>query len=82
MTDERLIGWLCFLRHQWSNGSRCDMPGVVRLALEEKGWITVEAEPDWEGIYGCRLSDDALAVSDLYGPEWGIQTIPEPEGAD
>lgn len=78
MNDEKLIGWLCFMRHQWSNGiERGVLPTCVHTEFVKRGWLEIGDDVDWEGDRRGHITDAGLALCDLYGPDWGINTIPE-----
>lgn len=82
ITDDHLIGWLCFLRlNAVRDHNTLFMPTVVREGLVERGWIEVSDEEDWEGDRDFWTTEAGRAVSDLHSAEWGINAIPESEEA-
>jgi hypothetical protein len=74
ISKDRLIGWLCIARHQFSNGSACAMPRVVSDALIERGWM---ARDDGCDTWNAHLTSAGLAVTDLNAPDWGINSLPQ-----
>jgi hypothetical protein len=78
ISDNALVGWLCFFRLQ--NGkevARTYLPIEVQEALCAKGWLSVDPETDWQGDHGGTITDEGFTMTDLYGPEWGIEVLPE-----
>lgn len=74
--DDRLIGWLVFLRLQADHGAeRVWCPDVVRVSLSSKGWIKTSDNPLEDVDY--ELTDEGKKVSDLYAAEWAVDAIPE-----
>jgi len=76
ITEERLIGWLCMIDNQWSHDIPCFIPSEIGHALCAKGWIDVDAEPDWDGQRASRMLPAGAAIVDLNGAEWGMNMIP------
>lgn len=70
-----MVGWLCFLRHQWSNGVTCMVPNAVSDEFERRGWVKNEPDETGEGVYDSRLTELGTRVSDLNAPEWGIDPL-------
>lgn len=82
ISEDKLIGWLVFYRHQSINDvERVSIPTHISGAFVERGWITVEDEPDWEGDHGAKFTPAGLAVTDLNAAEYGIDAIPEETNA-
>lgn len=78
ISDDKLIGWLVFFRHQSEhNASRVYVPVIVSEALVAKGWMTVDAEADWEGDRPSKFTESGLAMSDLYAMDYGIDPLYE-----
>lgn len=71
MNDERLIAWLCVYRLQMDDDDdehvQFSVPTAVHIALKERGWIDDKDS----------FTKAGLAVTDLHGADWGIDTIPE-----
>ena len=63
LADHVLIGWLMFIRLQ-EPGTQIIIPHPVSDALEARGWLDAEG-----------LTDQAIVVTDLNAPEWGIDPI-------
>ena len=72
--DDRLVGWLVFLRMQDPEHSVA-MPEVVRVALASKGWIKFDGTEDPLEGRDYSLTDEGLKVSDLYAAEWGVDSL-------
>lgn len=80
VTEDRLIGWLVFYRLQCDlDDPRTQMPTAVQEALVEKGWLEMGAERNWNGTRDGHITDAGIAVTDLAGPEWGVDSIPSLE---
>lgn len=80
LSDHVLIGWLCMIRLNWDAEIPAFTPTVVQRALVAKGWLEIDDEADWQGNHQARWTDAGLAVSDLGGPEWGIETLETVDG--
>jgi hypothetical protein len=76
--DEKLLGWLVFLKHQWTNGYTCALPNVVIDEFTRRGWLDADAKAQWSGDYHSSLTDLGNMRADLAAPDWGINPIPEP----
>lgn len=74
VSDERLVGWLCFVRWNQSNWCAANVPHEVFKDLMELGWLE-------QTSHGPILSAEGLKVSDLEAAEWGIDALPEEEVA-
>lgn len=74
---EKLAGWLCMwrLQHGSSNGGVCCIPAFVRREWRRLGWVEFDGKPDEDGLLGCALTDAGKAVTDLHGPDWGIDPL-------
>lgn len=80
VTDEsKLIGWLCFTRHQWTNGVECILPSPITRALIKRAWLKRCDGKDGCVGFNAHLTDKGTAVSDLHAAEWGIDAIKEKE---
>lgn len=79
IAESVLIGWLCVLRNQFEHGDGLQMPGAVYDALIARGWIDVDADPDWDGKRFARPTDAANSITDIHGPDWGVETLDEAE---
>lgn len=92
MTDDRLIGWLCIMRHNLSNGGlgslnedglchgKFCIPPDVRNALVARGWMDAyldEPVPGQSQTGSVTITRAGHLVSDLAAPDWGIDPIPE-----
>lgn len=77
MSEDHLIGWLCMwrLQHGSANDGRIDMPGAVTDALVARGWVAMGGDPEWDG-QPCSITEAGITITELHGPEWGINTIP------
>lgn len=74
--DDRLVGWLVFLRMQ-DPEHPVAMPEVVRVALHAKRWIEFDGTEDPLEGRAYSVTDEGAKVSDLYAAEWGVDAIPE-----
>jgi hypothetical protein len=81
--DDRLIGWLVFMRLQGTEVP-VSMPAIVRVAMMKKGWITTEDDPlELDGAtFEYALTDEGAKIADLYAGDWGVDAIPSMEVAD
>ncbi len=78
ISDDKLIAWLMVMQYQFAQEAESfHVPESVRLALIERGWCRVGDEMDWKGRQDIELTEAGMAVRDLHGPEWGLDTIPE-----
>lgn len=77
LPDDKLIGWLCIARHQFSNGDSCNMPMHISKALIERGWLEECGGNDSCDTWNAHLTEEGITVTDLNAPEWGINPIPE-----
>ena len=77
LDTDKLIGWLCIARHQFSNGVECMMPTDVSMALIERGWLKECDRQDSCDTWNAHLTDAGMVVTDLNASEWGINPIPE-----
>lgn len=75
VSENNLIGWLCMIRHAMSNDEACFVPTSVLRQLAERGWLETDPERDWDGKHHAHVTDAGCAVSDLNGPEWGIEPV-------
>ena len=76
MNEDKLVGWLIM----WSLEGNTAMPGPVRRALHDKGWLEVVdpdliADDDHESQWAAFITDAGSKVIDLEGPAWGIDTL-------
>ncbi|MGK2955540.1 MAG: hypothetical protein ACSLFI_07730 [Solirubrobacterales bacterium] len=71
MTEERLIGWLCIMAHQFRFGFTFDPGPEVDAELQRRGWIRCD-EADWEGNQPTEITEAGRLVVDLNSPEWGL----------
>jgi hypothetical protein len=80
--DQHLIAWLCIMEYNFTQDDdpSFHIPSNVRDALEERGWVYVESEEDWQGLRNAVLTDAGRAVIDLNGAEWGLETLSEGVG--
>lgn len=76
IAEDKLIGWLCFLRLTWGEDQVPAVPDNVSDSLIARGWITKQEDPDWQGRHEGRITDAGWAITDLHGADWGIDTIP------
>ncbi len=77
ISEDRLIGWLCILRHQF-NGQHTEtlsMPATVSAELHKRGWIEMENGLNWQGTHDTLFTDEGRRVSDLNAAEWGIDAL-------
>lgn len=81
IAEANLVGWMCMVHNQWTHDIPCFIPEEIGKALMSKGWIAVEPKDDWDGKRPTKVLPAGALVIDLNGPDWGIQTIPEEEGA-
>ena len=72
ISEDHLIGWLCMTRFNFSAEHTISAPDGVDAELVRRGWMTIAAEPDWDGDRFADLTDKGRAVSDLWAAEWGI----------
>lgn len=77
ITELQMIGWLCFMRNQHECGDTARVPRAVLDALIARGWMEKPDEPDWQGREACSPTPAGCAITDLHGPDWGLDTIPE-----
>lgn len=77
VADEKLIGWLCIMRHNLDEEGVAvfQIPRAVKEALIEAGWVEV-GEKDWDGSQSLHVTSAGCAVTDLAAPEWGIDPVP------
>lgn len=68
--EERLKGWLCFMRLNAKTGGR--VPDKVRQLLTEKGWIVCKPSPGGHKVW---ITERGETVTDLAGPEWGVDPL-------
>lgn len=75
--DDKLVGWLVFVRLQRESVA---MPDIVRVALAKRGWIDGSVDPLQEGdLFDVCLTEEGMKVADLNAAEWGVDAIPEVE---
>lgn len=76
MNEDRLVGWLCMwrLQHGSANDGNIDMPSAVMQGLADRGWV--EFGPEEHDGKIARITEAGAAITDLHGPDWGIDTIP------
>lgn len=73
MWDDRLIGWLVFMRLQ---RELVAIPDIVRVAMAKKGWIEGSVDPLQEGdFFDVCLTDEGAKVADLYAGDWGVDGL-------
>lgn len=77
ITEDRLIGWLCIARHQWSNGAECILPAGVLHTLVERGWLRHCDGSDGCTNWNAHMTDQGYAITDLDAADWGINSLPE-----
>lgn len=77
MSEDRLIGWLCIMRHNLDEDGDgvFFIPPEVKLQLVEHGWLEV-GEIGWDKQKWLHVTDAGCLVSDLAAPEWGIDAVP------
>lgn len=86
MDEAKLIGWLCFwsnqidrLRDEGRDDVSVWVPHVVSAGWQRLGLVEGDGgEKDWRGSTMLTITEKGLAAIDLYGPEWGFDTIPTP----
>lgn len=76
VTDEsKLVGWLCFARHQWSHGVECVIPNLLCAEMIRRGWMKrCDGRDGCEG-FNAHMTDKGVAVTDLHAAEWGIDAM-------
>jgi hypothetical protein len=74
--DDRLIGWLVFMRLQGTEVP-VSMPAIVRVAMTKKGWIISEDDPlvDDGETFEYSLTDEGAKIADLYAGDWGVDGL-------
>ena len=77
IADDKLIGWIVMVRLAFDGDRDPFLPTIVQRHLVERGWLEIDPEPQWNGHKQAHITDAGLAVTDLHGPEWGIDTMPE-----
>lgn len=77
ISDDKLIGWICFARHQFSNGFECLLPKAVSDAIIARGWIEACDKQDDCQEWNAHITDAGLAVTDLNAHEWGLISLPQ-----
>ncbi len=73
VADDKLLGWLVFLRLNIDEDRPLCVPTAVRLALTAKGWIAIGEETD--EARRLHVTEAGCAASDLAAPEWGIDPL-------
>lgn len=73
--NERLIGWLCFARHQWSNNVECVLPTLITRRMIQLGWMCKCDGTDGCTGFNAHLTDKGTAMTDMHAPEWGIDPL-------
>lgn len=69
MSDDKLIGWMCFLRCL-PPGTPLTMPEQVVRDLRAKGWSTCGDDgSDFD------FTEQGITVSDLHAADWGIDAM-------
>lgn len=76
MNEDRLIGWLVFIRLQWDDDKIPSVPTVVQDALAARGWFTCGEDPELGASKRGHITDAGITKADLEAPEWGIDPIP------
>jgi len=68
------IAWLCMwrLQHGTENNGEIFMPSAVSKALLRRGWIEEAGD-------GHNITAAGVDITDLHGPDWGINTLGDPE---
>jgi len=74
ITTDRLIGWLCILRHNLDESCKGAffLPSCVKTALVARGWVEVSKGEDGEWLH---VLPEGCFRSDLEAAEWGIDPI-------
>lgn len=71
LSEKNLVGWLCFLGHQWTHcrNPSLHVPEEVAAKLTGRGWVKVDGEiAGEEQVY---LSPEGQKVFDLNAFDWG-----------
>lgn len=74
ISEANLIGWLCLVRYQLAQDNVFDLPKEVREQFLARGWMEIDADPDWDGKRFARLTDSGTAICDLNEAEWAIES--------
>lgn len=79
ISDDKALAWFMVMQFQFDHddSEHFWVPLEVRKAFAERGWYECEEEVDWQGRHQGKMTDKGRAILDLYGPEWGLDTIPE-----
>lgn len=78
--DHVLEGWLCIVRAQFTDEDcwgPVAIPEEIYEDLEAKGWVLgIKVSVDGEDEPNpFALTEKGLMVTDVCGPEWGLETI-------
>lgn len=76
ISEDSLIGWLCFIDYQLERDHVINVPDQVRVELLARGWLRIGTDPDWDGHHECGITASGKAKSDINSPDWGIRSLP------
>ena len=65
LPDEKLLGWLCIMRMNFSHDMAITLPPVVQRQLAARGWLEVSEKPDYDGNHYAHVTEAGAAASDL-----------------
>jgi hypothetical protein len=75
--DEMLTGWLVFIRMQFGEDRVPMVPTPITRELVARGWLidrgVAESWNEDEEVHDGTVSSAGLALTDLAGPEWGVE---------
>lgn len=70
ISEDHLIGWLVMIRLSYDAEREPWVPRVVQDELGRLGWL--EFSSGARGARHATITDEGLKVTDLEGPEWGV----------
>jgi len=84
MKDYVVAGWMVFVRLQISRGVPCNMPATVREELRRRKLLKVTPvdKDDPNQGFITSMTRRGVALTDLEGPEWGVNSIPQAQEAE
>jgi len=76
--DEILVCWLVMMDYQFTQQDEPSFvtPEHIQRALVERGWL-VEENRNWKGQTEVDITTAGLAIVDLHGADYGLNTIPD-----
>lgn len=83
LSDQALTAWLVVYSYATTEGRSLHVPDCVTDGLIAKGWLRRKKDDKrWDGVEYADITSTGSAIVDIYGPDYGLDTIPEDSDAE